>query len=95
MNIQASSDTVTIEGNIKTINDFKDIKDTLDRVVAAHKKITVNILDSISLTSSVIGYFNKLALKDGINLRLNIGSTELISLIDDLNLTSTFQVHKL
>ncbi len=94
MEIRSSSGNVTITGNIKTIADFQNIKQTIDGVVAAHKLITINIIDSLSITSSVIGYLNKLVLKDKVDLRLNIGNEELFNLLDDLNLVSTFKAHR-
>lgn len=94
MEIRSSSGSVTITGNIKTIADFQIIKQTVDGVVAVHKLITINIVDSLSITSSVIGYFNKLVLKDNVDLRLNIGNEELFNLLDDLNLVSTFKAHR-
>lgn len=94
MEIRSSSGSVTITGNIKTIADFQNIKQSIDGVVAAHKLITINIVDSLSITSSVIGYLNKLVLKDNVDLRLNIGNEELFNLLDDLNLVSTFKAHR-
>lgn len=94
MEIRSSSGSVTITGNIKTIADFQNIKQSIDGVVAAHKLITINIVDSLSITSSVIGYLNKLVLKDKVDLRLNIGNEELFNLLDDLNLVSTFKAHR-
>ena len=95
MEISTSAGTVTITGNIKTISDFQDIKSTLDTLVSSHKTIIINLVDSISLTSSVIGYFNKLILKDNINMRLNIGNNNLMELIKDLNLVSTLNAKKI
>jgi hypothetical protein len=94
MNIETSSGTVTINGNIKSIGDFQAIKNAIDGMVSNHKSITINIVDSISLTSSIIGYLNKLILKDGINIQLNVGNYLLMDLINDLNLSSTFKAKK-
>lgn len=94
MDISTSGSVVTISGNIKSVGDFQSIKSTLDNVVASNSKITLVIEDSISITSSVIGYFNKLILKDGIKIDMKIGNEDLISLLDDLNLTSVFNVRK-
>jgi hypothetical protein len=63
-------------------------------MVSTHKDITLNIIDSISLTSSVIGYLNKLILKDGIAIKMYAGNPQLLELLDDLNLISTFQAQK-
>lgn len=94
MEISTSGSTVTINGNIKSVGDFQSIKSTIDDVTANNSQITLIISDSISITSSVIGYFNKLILKDGIKIDMKIGNDDLISLLDDLNLTSVFNVRK-
>ncbi len=94
MEISSSSNVVTITGNIKTVNDFQQIKSSLDSLARQHKSVTLQIKDSLSITSSVIGYFNKLILKDKIDLNMNVGNAKLLELIDDLNLTSTFKARK-
>lgn len=94
MEIQASSNIITITGNIKSISNFAKIKSLIDDIIHQHKNITINIIDSLSVTSSVIGYFNKLILKDKIRVQMNVGSAQLIALLDDLNLTSTFRAKK-
>lgn len=94
MDITISSNTVNLTGNIKTINDFQVIKSNIDTLVSQHKSLTINVIDSISMTSSVIGYINKLILKDNININMNIGNEQLIALLEDLNLSSLFKVKK-
>jgi hypothetical protein len=94
MEIKSSAGSVTITGNIKTIADFQSIKQTIDGVVATHKSIIINVIDSLSITSSVIGYFNKLVLKDKVDMRLSIGNEQLLHLLDDLNLVSTFKAQR-
>lgn len=94
MEITASANTIGITGNIKSIGDFSKIKSVIDDTIAKNKSITIHIVDSLSITSSVIGYFNKIILKDKINVDMKIGNEQLLSLIDDLNLTSTFKARK-
>ena len=74
MEIKTSANKVVINGNIKSISDFQNIKTEVDAVAGAHRDITVEIVDSLSITSSVIGYFNKLILKDGITIHLKSDS---------------------
>jgi len=95
MEIKSSSNTIVITGNIKSISDFSEIKNIIDGVVVQHKKITIIVEDSLSVTSSVIGYFNKLILKDKINIDMKIGNDQLMHLLNDLNLTSTFRARKI
>lgn len=94
MQIASSSNIVTITGNIKTVKDFQEIKSLLESVVSKYKDLTLHIQDSISITSSVIGYLNKLVLKDNINLKMKIGNAQLLELIQELHLTTTFKATK-
>ncbi len=95
MTITHNGNSVTIAGNIKSISDYQTIKSTLDTVIQEHKSIVLNITESISITSSVIGYFNKLVLKDGIKIDMRIGNNELMELIDELSLKSVFNARKM
>ena len=95
MDISLNANRVVITGNIKSIQDYKTIKETLERVVENEKRVVVEIVDSISMTSSVIGYLNKLVQKDGITLELHVGSSTLIDLLKDLNLMELLRVRAL
>lgn len=92
MEISSSSNIITITGNIKSIGDFQSIKTTVDSVKSSNTTIVIDIQDSVSITSSVIGYFNKLVLKDKIDINMKIGDPQLMELLDDLNLKSVFKV---
>jgi len=92
MKISVSGNVVTISGNIKSISDYQDIKNLLDAL--ENKNVVINIKDSISITSSVIGYLNKLVLKDKVRIQMNIGNEQLMKLLEDLNLVSVFNAKK-
>ncbi len=94
MEVNSSSNTITITGNIKSVSDFSTIKNLIDGTIVHHKNITINIADSLSITSSVIGYFNKIILIDKINIDMRVGNDQLLLLLDDLNLKSTFKARK-
>jgi len=95
MEISAVANIVTVNGNIKSVGDYQKIKTHFDSLVSQYKSLVVNINDSFSMTSSVIGYFNKLILKDKIDIVMNIHSQDLIELLDDLNLSSLFKIKKI
>ena len=95
MEISTSSNIVNISGSIKSVNDFQSIKNLLDELKEKEKSITLNIIDSISITSSIIGYFNKLVLKDKINLQINVGTEQLMELFSDLHLCEEFKAKKI
>jgi len=92
MEISTSGNIVTINGNIKSVSDYQTIKSTFDGLSSS--SITIDITDSISITSSVIGYFNKLVLKDKKDIQMNIGNEQLMELLQDLNLASIFNAKK-
>jgi len=95
MDIVVDNAYVRISGNIKSINDYQQIKNAFDSLTSKEKQIRMDIVDSISMTSSVIGYFNKLVLKDDVTINMGIGSDLLMELIEDLNLKALFQAHKI
>lgn len=94
MEIRSAGNQVTIKGNIKSIRDYQQIKETIDSMIDFNKHIVLTIEDSISITSSVIGYLNKLVLKDKVNLEIKVGDNQLMDLFEDLSLVSLFQVRK-
>jgi len=94
MDISISGNRVTIKGNIKTVMDYQAIKESIDSLAATQSSISIHIVDSISITSSIIGYFNKLILKDKVDVEMLVGNPQLIELFEDLSLTSLFKVKK-
>jgi hypothetical protein len=94
MELSTSSNTLVITGNIKSINDFQDIKSTLDIMKMNFPSITIEMKDSISITSSVIGYLNKLVLKDKIKITIKVSNKQLLELFRDLHLIETFNVRE-
>ena len=94
MDISVSGNIVTLKGNIKSIQDYQEIKATIDEMIKTQKSILLHIVDSISIISSVIGYLNKIVLKDNIDLSITVGDEQLMELFEDLNLVSLFHVKK-
>lgn len=95
MTLTTQGSNITIEGNIKSIDDFQRIKSALDTMTDSHKRIDILIRDSFSMTSSVIGYLNKIIQKDGIILSMQVGDDRLYNILKDLALMSIFNVKKL
>lgn len=87
---------VTISGNIKTIEDYQAIKEAVKTLVQKGKNnITVKVVDSISMTSSVIGFFLKLVCGENVKITMYVKDKRLYALLDTLNLLSVFDVKKL
>lgn len=87
---------IVISGDIKSIDDYQKIKEVV-RDLIVHRNveaITVDIPDSASVTSSVIGFFLKLVYEDKINMSLQVKNERLYSLLETLNLTDAFNVSR-
>lgn len=97
MELQVTGPTeITINKNIKSIEDYQLIrKAVLSMVENGSNAVTLKIPESLSMTSSVIGFFIKLIRQDQKKVAMYIGDRRLQELLDELNLTETFNVKKL
>jgi hypothetical protein len=87
---------VTITGNIKSIEDYTEIKTLVTEMLKAGvASIDFKIVDSFSMPSSVIGYLIKLIHKDAIRVSVLSGDDRLLELLGELCLTETFRARKL
>ena len=94
MQLETKDNRVKISGNMKSVMDYKELKTLLDTLSQEYKTITLDVVDSISITSSIIGYLNKLVLKDKITLTMHVGNALLFELLDELSLVELFNVKK-
>ncbi len=93
MEIKREGNILYVYGNIKSLEDFEIIKAELDSIKKMYDNIIINLIDSISITSSVIGYLNKLV-DEGINITIKV-KEDLYDLFDELGLVSLFNIRKL
>jgi len=94
MKLSIDDSMLTITDNIKSVEDFQDIKIALDKMKNSYTSISIKILNSLSITSSVIGYLMKLIHKDGVRLSVTVGDERLVDLLNDLGLSSELNVKK-
>ena len=93
MEIKREGNIIEIKGNIKSLEDFEKIKTTIEEIMPTNK-IVLDLKDSISITSSVIGYLNKLVNIDNVGVYLKIKEQELYELLRDLELDKIFHITK-
>ena len=86
---------IKVEGNVKSISDYNELKNSIDQIVKSQKSIIVEFVDSMSLTSSAIGYFTKLVNVDNVVLKLYVNDKQLFELLDDLGLIQVLNVQKM
>jgi len=94
MELKSSGNTLIIKGNIKSIEDYEKIRNAIENIKQTNNFIHLDIEDSISITSSLIGYLYKLVEKDKINLSIEVKSNILYEILEDLNLIGKFNVRK-
>ncbi len=83
---------IQINGNIKTQDDYVKIKETITLLKnKGIRELTLDIVDSFSMTSSVIGFLLKSIYQDKLGIKLIIGDERLFSLLNDLQLISLFK----
>ncbi len=94
--IHNGNSEITILGTIKTIADGQMIKETINRSFHQDKQRTIKltIKDSFIITSSVIGFLVKAIKIDKMDLTVYVGSMELYSMLDDMNLLDSMNVRK-
>jgi len=84
---------INIDGVIKSVADSQSIKDAINSCDGT-APITLDITNSFSITSSVIGFLLKKVQADKRSIRINAHDSRLYDLFQTLNLTQTLNVHK-
>jgi predicted nucleotidyltransferase len=84
---------VEIEGNIRGLSDIDQIKTVIDNMrLEAQDSLALEVKDSFSMPSALIGYLLKLVEQNGVNLNVTVGNEILAELLEDLNLKQTFKL---
>ncbi|WP_457744393.1 hypothetical protein [Sulfurimonas sp.] len=77
MTITSKSNILTISGNIKSVTNVHSIEEEISILKKKFLNITIHLLDSISITSSLIGYLCKLINQENISISLHIHNNDL------------------
>lgn len=84
-------DRITVRGNIKTTQDYLDIRQMVSDVVARGREaVHLDLLESLSMPSAVIGFFVKLVNRDKIKVSMTVHDPRLLELLDELCLRELF-----
>lgn len=87
---------VIISGDVVGVGDYRLIKECVEGVVRREKReVVITFSDTLFISSSVVTFLLKLALMDGVNLKIRVGSRELYSLMEFLGLTEKLYVERL
>jgi uncharacterized protein YjbJ (UPF0337 family) len=87
---------VAVKGNIKTIGDYQELKGYVQKLIDnEHKEVEIHILDSYTITSSVVGYMFKIINLEMVKITLHVRDHRLYQILEDLRLLEAFNVQKL
>lgn len=93
--IQQENGVLIIEGEMKTIENYTEIKNALNNLInQGMESVIIEVQDSMTITSSIIGLFTKTVHGDGLKIKLHVHSERLYNLLEDLNLIAVFNVTK-
>ena len=88
---RTNSSEITITGNIKTTADYLEIRNLVTEALwGGGTELTLRINESLSMPSSVIGFFVKLVNRDKVRLTMVIQDPRLLELLDELQLATLF-----
>jgi len=91
-----SGNEIVISGNIKNFDDYTNIKSAVERLISGGtSSLSIKLTESLSMTSSVIGFLIKVINIDKISVRLYVKDERLYSLLDELNLLNLFNVSRI
>ncbi len=89
-----SENILNVEGIIKSSENTQSFINAIDSTLRDNKNLTINIKDSFSVTSTVIGFLLQKVNVDKINLTINVGNDRLYELFDMLELISILNIKK-
>lgn len=94
MRIDTRESDLTILGNIGAMESSMEIKDAAEDLLFRTKAeaLNINIADSCTISSTLIGFLLKIALVDRIRVSVNVGNESLFRLMEDLELTNVLNV---
>ena len=93
ISLNVKNNEVIVSGDVVSISDYWLIKEkVINLVEKGHKEIIITFNDAEFLSSSIIGFFLKLVLKDRINLKLKAKNPQFRSFMEILGLVKTFQI---
>ncbi len=95
INVSKSGDScdITIEGVIKSVSDSQAIKDAINSC-GGTTSFTIDIVNSFSITSSVIGFLLKKKQGDKVFLTIKVRDARIYELFQSLNLVEVLNVKK-
>jgi len=98
ISVNVNGNIILIEGNISSVGDYHILKKTFDDLkytkwCLEERQLILELKDSRSITSSVLGLLNRLVQKDKIELITKVRDKRLFELFDDLEMKDLLGVY--
>lgn len=94
--VETGNSEITIRGNVKTIDDYLEIKEFIKGFLERDiQSLVINIPDSISITSALLGLLLRLVYEEKIKITIKVGQESLYTLLEVMNLINVFNVRRL
>lgn len=91
---ESNKTIINIEGIIKTSQNAQSFIDVVESGVKESNQIEINIKDSFSVTSTIIGFLMQKANDKNKSISINVGNDRLHELFDMLGVASILNVRK-
>jgi hypothetical protein len=85
---------INIDGIIKTSQNAQNFIDALQSALKDAPRVEINIKDSFSVTSTIIGFLLQKANDKNIAISINVGNDRLFELFDMLGVAKVLNVKK-
>lgn len=95
MKISVDSNSIIIEGNIKSLTEVREINSAMEQLSKGTKEIKLVLKDSLSFPSSLIGYLIKAIKQNGIKISVLIKDSRVYETLSDLGMIELFNVKKI
>ncbi len=96
MKIEVIGDnTIEVHGDIVNVRDSDYFRDKGKEILDVSDGLKIYIIDSDTITSSVIGFLLKMAKRDGKKIELYVKSNHLGEMLKNMDLLEIFNVKKI
>ena len=95
MNITSRNGHLLVTGNVKSIEHYQILKNELEGMIETSSSIVIEFVDSMSLTSSVIGHLVHTVTQKATHIELRMHNDGLYELLQDLDLDKIMVLKKI
>lgn len=92
---KVGEDRLNVYGSILNLRDSDDLRNGIREILDDKDGISIDILESDTITSSIIGFLLKVCKKEKKDLKLSVKSVHLYDMLKSMELLEVFNVNKI